>query len=340
VALRQGPGAAKPRITACLNEASLALAAPHPWFWAATLTIVAIDAVWLTALGISLEPLGFLLVAGVVAVLLSAAAFWTRPQPEPTLRAMALSTACLLGFTVPIAVLHYLGATLERPLVDGELAAVEAALGFDWRAHVAFLDGHSMLARGLALAYHSSGAQVALVVIILSALRRFGRLWRFVRLFAVTLLVVIVTPSLFPAEGPYAFYMGLRSATSGLETVGATWHLEPLSGLRSGETGRLALAEMRGLATFPSFHVCLALITAWALAPIRIIGPLAMLLNGAVMVATIGAGGHYLPDALAGGALGALALAYPKLACRLSALRPGSRASSSAHGSRRPTPPR
>jgi hypothetical protein len=294
----------------------LALAAPHPALWAATLTIAAVDGVWLAYRGISVAPLGFAVVAALVATLIAAGMFWTLVKPEPTLRAMALSTACLLAFTIALAVLHYLAATLDRPLVDQQLAAAEAALGFDWRAHAAFLDAHPALSRGLALAYHSSGPQVALVVIALSASRRLGRLWRFVRLFAITLLAVIAISAFFPAEGPYAFYKGLDSSTSALETVGATWHLEPLVRLRSGEPSRLALTEMRGLATFPSFHVCLALITAWALAPIRFVGPLAVLLNGAVVVATIGSGGHYLPDVLAGAILGAFALAYPALASR------------------------
>jgi hypothetical protein len=292
-----------------LQRLPLILAAPHPWFWPATLAMAAVDGLWLAHLGIALEPLGVAIVAGTITVLLLAAAFWALAKPEPTLRAMALSTACLLGVTVAIAVLHYLAATLERPLVDRQLAAAEAALGFDWRAHAAFLDAHPVLARGLALAYHSSGPQIALVVIVLSALRRTARLWRFVRLFAVTLLVVIVVSALFPAQGPYAFYMGVESATARLETVGATWHLEPLSRLRGGEAASLALSDIRGLATFPSFHVCLAMITAWALAPVPILGPVAVILNGAVVVATIGAGGHYLPDVLAGGLLGGVALA-------------------------------
>jgi hypothetical protein len=171
------------------------------------------------------------------------------------------------------------------------------------------------------LVYHSSAAQVVLVVITLSALRRLRRLWRFVRLFAVTLATVIGISSLFPAEGPHAFYWGVENAAAGLETIGATWHLEALSRLRGGQASSLALKDMRGLATFPSFHVCLAMITAWALAPIRVIGPLMVLLNGLVVVATIGAGGHYLPDVLAGALLGGLVLAYPTLEAGLRASR-------------------
>ena len=58
----------------------------------------------------------------------------------------------------------------------------------------------------------------------------------------------------------------------------------------------------------PSFHVCLAALTAWALAPVRVLGPVAVALNAIIMVATLGAGGHYLPDLLAGLALSALVI--------------------------------
>lgn len=300
-----------------LRRISSAIAAPHPALWALTAAIAAVDGAWLLGSGVALEPQGFLIVAGLVAVLLTTAAFWGCVKSEPSLRGMALSTAFLLAFTVAIVLLHYLAATLAPPLIDAPLAKAEAALGFDWRAHVAFMQAHPDLGWWLALAYHSSGPQVAVVVIVLSALRRLGRLWAFIRLFAATLLVVIAVSALIPAEGPYAFY-GMQAATADrLETVGATWHLEPMARLRGGSVGPIALADIRGLATFPSFHVCLALITAWALAPVPVLGPLAVLLNAAVAIATVSAGGHYLPDVLAGGLLAFLLLARQSRARRL-----------------------
>jgi hypothetical protein len=305
-----------------LRRLSSALAAPHPGLWALIAALVAVDGIWLVGSGMTLEPLGFSVVATIVAVLLAAAAFWGHVKSEPTLRAMALSTACLLAFTVAIAVLHYLAATLARPLIDELLVNAEAALGFDWRAHVAFMQAHPDLAWSLALAYHSSGPQVAGVVIVLSALRRLGRLWAFVRLFAATLLVVIAFSALFPAEGPYAFYALQEATADRLETVGATWHLEPLARLRGGRVETIALGDIRGLATFPSFHVCLAVITAWALAPVPVLGPLALVLNAAVVIATISAGGHYLPDVLAGGLLALAMVARQSRAGRLLPRRP------------------
>nr|NKR04755.1 PAP2 family protein [Escherichia coli] len=121
-------------------------------------------------------------------------------------RGMTLASAYLIAFTVPVAVLHVLAAGLGLPFVDGALARFEAGLGFDWTAHVAFLGRHPTLSWWLALAYHSSGPQVGIVVIALSATRRLGRLFAYTRLFSVTLLCVIGIAALFPALGPYATY--------------------------------------------------------------------------------------------------------------------------------------
>src|SRR5215208_4118076 len=101
-------------------------AAPHPGLWATTAVIAAIDGIWLFASGIALEPAGFLIAAAIVGVLLTAAVVWGPVKSEPTLRAMALSTACLIACTVSIALFHYLAATLARPFIDEPLARAEA----------------------------------------------------------------------------------------------------------------------------------------------------------------------------------------------------------------------
>ncbi|MBP2497919.1 hypothetical protein ABID82_001122 [Methylobacterium sp. PvP062] len=308
-----------------LRRHSAGIAAPDPRLWALTLAIIAVDAVWMAASGMAVEPLGFGLAALAVLVLLLAAACLSTVKSDPPLRGMALASAFLIAFTVPVAVLHFLAAGIGLPFVDPALARIETALGFDWTGHVAFLARHPTLSWWLALAYHSSGPQVGLVVIALSATRRLGRLWTYIRLFSATLLCVIGLAALLPALGPYAHYAPRVVPSEPLETVGALWHLEPVARLRAGTLHTLALGDLRGLATFPSFHVCLALLTAWALAPVPLLGPLAALLNAAVIVATLGSGGHYLPDVLAGGLL-----ALAALACR--ARRRGPTADPAARG--------
>jgi len=292
-----------------LRRLSAGLAAPGPWFWALVGVLTLLDALWLAIVGIGVAWTGLFAVLGSVTVLLGLALLFSAVKPEPKLRAMALSSAYLAAFTTAAAVLHYLGATLALPFADPALARFEAAMGFDWRGWVGGLAAHPHLSWWLALAYHSSGPQVGLVVIALSAVSRVARLWAYARLFSLALLASIAVSALFPAIGPYAYYDPHAYPQGHLETVGALWHLDALYALRDGTLPTIALSEIRGLVTFPSFHACLAVLTAWALAPVPVIGPLALLLNAAIIVATLGAGGHYGPDVLAGTLMGVVLVA-------------------------------
>ncbi|WP_232628497.1 phosphatase PAP2 family protein [Methylobacterium sp. Leaf118] len=285
------------------------LAAPHPSLWALVAVIVAADAAGLAVAGVAIAGPGLAAVTATVALLLAAAFLCSAVKPEPKLRAMALSSAYLLAFTAAVAVLHVLAAMLALPLADAGLARIERALGFDGPAYLAFLADHPGLAHGLALAYHSSGPQIGLVVVVLSAVGRTRRLWTFARLFSLSLLACVLLSALFPAAGTYAHHAAGRLPDGHLETIGALWHLDALRALREGSLDTIALSEIRGLVTFPSFHACLAVLTAWALAPLPGIGPLAVVLNAAIVVAAIGAGGHYLPDILAGAGLAGVLVA-------------------------------
>lgn len=284
-----------PRLTA-------GIAAPGRAYWGFAAAIGALDGIGLAWAGIVVEPTGFLAAFGAILLLLGAALLCSLIR-EPKLRAMALASAYLLAVTTALAVLHILAALPALPLADDALASIERALGFDGPAYLAFLAEHPDLTRLLALAYHSSGPQIGLVVIVLSACGRTTRLWTFARLFTLTLSACILVSAFVPAAGTYAAAAVEARPTGEMETVGALWHLEALRALREGHFHSLALSEIRGLVTFPSFHASLAVLTGWALMPLPVIGPLALLLNAAIIVAAIGAGGHYLPDVMAGAGL-------------------------------------
>ncbi len=300
---REAASRRRPRLTA-------GLAAPGRGFWGIAAGIGALDLVGIAWTGLRVEPLGFLAALGAVLVLL-AAAFLCSALREPKLRAMALASAYLIAVTTGLAVLHVLAAMPALPLADEALAGIETALGFDGPAYLAFLAAHPDLARVLALAYHSSGPQIGLVVVVLSAVGRTGRLWAYARLFTLSLAACVLISALVPAAGTYATAAQGRP-TGELETVGALWHLDMLRALRDGRFHTLALFEIRGLVTFPSFHASLAVLTGWALRPVPVIGPLALLLNATIVVAAIGAGGHYLPDVMAGAALAFALVAAPR----------------------------
>jgi hypothetical protein len=64
-----------------------------------------------------------------------------------------------------------------------------------------------------------------------------------------------------------------------------------------------------GIVTFPSFHAAAAVLYLWALWCVWWMRPLALLANGAMLLATPIGGGHYFVDVFAGMAVAVLAIA-------------------------------
>ena len=128
------------------------------------------------------------------------------------------------------------------------------------------------------------------------------------------------------ATGSGFLQINMLEADAGIKTAEAASalgdagvrHLNDFFALREGRFTEFHLSKMEGIITFPSFHCVLAVLTAWALWPLRWLGPLAAAFNALVLVSTIPQGGHYLADILSGMAIGlaVLALHYASAARR------------------------
>jgi len=113
---------------------------------------------------------------------------------------------------------------------------------------------------------------------------------------------------LAPAFGPIPSY-GIEGELYERLGPGGKAFLPDFLALRQGHFASFDLGKMEGVVTFPSFHCVLAVLTAWALAPVRWVGAPAILLNGIVVVSTVPVGGHYIADIVAGLAIGLASLA-------------------------------
>ncbi|MBX9739844.1 MAG: phosphatase PAP2 family protein [Beijerinckiaceae bacterium] len=277
--------------------------------WILTLCIAGIDAVMLLTLGISvpLAPLIVKVAAGVLAV--AAAWYYARRRQEPVVAALLEAAGFLVLFTLSLAIASYLWISLSLPLRDAAFAAADAALGFDWIAHLTFVSERPWLATLLNFAYATSLPQVVFVILALAAARDVERIRTFSLLFAVTGISVIAISGLVPALGAYAYHKPADALLAGISDPAAgRWHLEHFLELRSGSLREIPLDALEGLVSFPSFHTALAIIVMWALSNRRWLCAPAIGLNGAVIVSTLAIGGHYLVDVFAGGAISLAAL--------------------------------
>ena len=95
----------------------------------------------------------------------------------------------------------------------------------------------------------------------------------------------------------------------------ATWSTFPL--IRDGSMRALDLGAMTGIVTFPSFHAASAAIYLWALWPVKLLRPDALIWRMSLMIAaTPAVGGHYFIDVVAGLALAAASIAVAGRICR------------------------
>jgi membrane-associated phospholipid phosphatase len=218
----------------------------------------------------------------IVGGVLLLAAFYYRHVPNFRLCLSAL--ALVVAFSSGFVVLTYLAARLNPPLVDGWLIHCDATLGFltirHWQA--------TLLGKCLTVAYYSLLAQTAATIAMLGLLNKREELEQFLQRMMVAAVIVLACFLLVPAIGPCEVAPSADQAH----------YLRHFQELRSGTRTGLTLTDVEGLITFPSFH------TVWALLLVaacpRRLKPCSVVLNAAVIVATLTTGWHYLTDVLAG----------------------------------------
>jgi len=205
-----------------------------------------------------------------------------------------------LAVTVLCAVLAaYSMQRFGFPLRDADLARADAALGFNWLEYARWVDAHPAVQNLFQVAYNSIQIQIVLPLAVLALFNRLGDLRVYLLAFTIALSVTVVISALLPAVGPVAFVD--RASFHILKFTGAT-PIDHLMRLR--EAGPLILRDTPGgIATFPSFHSTVAVLTPLALRGHRRILLCLLVLDALMLGGTITEGAHYFTDVLAGTAM-------------------------------------
>lgn len=279
---------------------------------------------------------GILTVAGCVAVLLaierrlagdeSRTAMRLRWFAQGTFR-LTIGLGAMLVLTSMVAPLTYLAASTALPLQDTRLAALDAALGLDWRAALAIFNSQPWLAALLSWSYHTTIAQIGLMIGLLAYLGKDKELWSFIALYAITATIVLVVSIGVPAVGAMAFHAPDAAQTSNFNPKSGLWHVEAFLGLRSGKLTVIDLKDLEGVVQFPSFHTVLAILVPYALRTIPMVFWPSAALNAVIIVSTLPEGGHFLVDVIAGAAVAAASIyAVRRFEARYDATRPSAAA--------------
>jgi membrane-associated phospholipid phosphatase len=252
---------------------------------------------------VSLPNITLLVVGVVVLDVLSQFARQTRI-------AEAIQTA-LYGFlylavTIVCGILTaYSMQRFALPLQDQFLASADRALGLNWSDYAYWVDGHVVIQTIFHLAYNTISGQILLPLVVLafsnrvSELRAYHLAFAFAFAFAFAIAFTIIVSALLPAAGPIVFVD--RETFNVLQFTGAT-PVDHLMRLR--EAGPLIMSDAPGgIATFPSFHATIAILTPLTLRSYpRIFVPL-LVLDAAMLGGTVTEGAHYFSDILAGASM-------------------------------------
>ncbi|MGN6571156.1 MAG: phosphatase PAP2 family protein [Pseudolabrys sp.] len=205
-----------------------------------------------------------------------------------------LVTICLFGVLAAYALQR-----MGFPLRDDLLNRLDLALGFDWPAYAHWVGRHEQVQKVFYFAYNTISLQIALPLVVLAFANRTAELRTYLLAFTIAFATTIVISALMPACGPIVF---IDPKDFGFLHFSGATPVEQLMRLR--QPGAFVMTDAPGgIATFPSFHSTVALLTPLALRRFPRILAALLVVDALMLGATLTEGAHYLVDVLAGSAM-------------------------------------
>jgi membrane-associated phospholipid phosphatase len=206
---------------------------------------------------------------------------------------ISLNPIIIIAFT-------YVAIRANADLVDAQMAAADAMLGFNTAAVTAWIDQYPTVASILYSAYYSFGYQLLLMPPLLALLGRQIDAYVLVIRAAMTGVIGSFVAALFPSSGTI-HHFGMKQAD--LENISIdtnTKLYELFMQVRTEVDFVYATKTLGGIISFPSGHAAVAVLmtcAAWRSALLR--WPV-LILNIMMLIATVPLGVHYLVDIFAG----------------------------------------
>lgn len=281
------------------------------WFLVGVMAVLTVTSFVLTGLTVNLasNPWVVLSIGGIMAT----SFFYRYWRLNPHLSALTEAAAQLLLILLFGILLTYAAVAVKFPYVDGELYAIDNAIGFDRHTYLKFFAERPWLSKTVDIAYFCMLPQFALVPAIMFFAKKFERVQRMIVAIALSLiataLISIVTPSL-------TAFVHVDLAHMAAVPADIYTPVPTMEALRSGTMRAIPLNNLEGLVSFPSFHTTAALIFAWTLLTVRYIGLVGIVLNFALIAATPVIGAHYFIDLVGGFAVAFVAMVASQWLCR------------------------
>jgi len=217
---------------------------------------------------------------------------------------IAENAAKFFLFTLAASTLSYFLATNPAPLNDTLMVRIDGLLGFSWPDFFAWVLDHKTISVMLAYFYVSLLPQAVLVLLFVGAIYP-RRPNRFITAYLLSGAITLFAFALIPVAGPFVYF-------NHLDMPGALY-VEHYLQMRSHARSAISMDDLRGIVSFPSFHVSGAVIITYFLRGLPVVFPLAILVNIGMSIGALFIGGHYLSDVLAGLIVGLITIVVIRL---------------------------
>lgn len=238
---------------------------------------------------------GYLAALGFVGI----GAYIRSRKGRPRLALALQGIGFFMAFTSACSVLIYTLLPLPHPMVDGFLTQTGLWVGYDWPAFVHTMTGYPAVSRALGHVYHSAIPQMLLTICLLAAYGRSIDLYRFLFVGMVTLIIAVAIWWRWPSVG---YVVDLPYSPEVMAENGFRFKVnygDILTRLLQEGPGRITPAVITGVVGFPSYHTVMALMVTWYCRRTIVFLPI-LLLNLAMIPATLLHGGHHAIDLLGG----------------------------------------
>lgn len=216
--------------------------------------------------------------------------------------AMAITLANLGFITLAMTTLNAAMLPLTFPLRDAFYVRLDALVGFDWPALVAWVSAHPPISRLLKVVYPTHVNQLILTILMLTLTGRLVQLQRFVVTGALASAATLFIWWLVPGFGPVAVHhLPQEIYRAALIPDAAIAHIGFLEHIATNGIQALHGDQMLGMIAFPSFHIVMAALATWS-ARGNWLFWLLLAVNVVMIPAALVQGLHHLID-LAGGLL-------------------------------------
>jgi len=241
---------------------------------------------------ITIVPRQVAWIGALVLALVGIACFY-RWRREEKLTNLVVVTIWAVIFTNLALIPMYALARRQVNLADTTLARMDAQLGFEVPVALQLVRRWPLLRRSQEIAYVALLPLMGLAIIVPPLAGAMRRAKEFV---VGTVVAGIISFSLFgivQAIGPWSIYpYEPHAAQAEVQRV--------FLSLKQPGDYHFDLNHVEGLISFPSFHTILAVLSAYALWPVRKLRWPAALIAGAVVVSTVTTGWHYVVDTYVG----------------------------------------